>query len=91
MCFSSELLEPHMPLLKLSVYYQIIPQTELFGNVSLLYHNVSKQTAFLFEDQKIAHCIELRQASAADMYVEWKESPHVYMAARILNQNVPSL
>ena len=91
MCFSSEHIEKHIPLLDLSVYFQIVPQTELFRNVSLLYQNVTKQTVFLFEDQHIADCVEMRQAAAADMRHEWDTHPDVYMAARILNQNTPSL
>ena len=91
MCFSSENIEKYTPLLDISVYFQIVPHTELFHNVTLLYRNQTKQTVFLFEDQYIADCVEMQQAASADLISLAQTQPDVYMACRILNQNEPSL
>ena len=91
MCFSSENIEKYTPILDISVYHQIVPYTELFHTVTLLYRNHTKQTQFLFEDQHVADCIEMQQASSADLLQVHATQLDVYIACRILNQNEPSL
>ena len=91
MCFTSENIEKYTPILDISVYPQIVPFSELFHNVTLLYRNNTKQTQFIFSDQHIADCIQMQQASSADMWEIQQSQPDVYMACRILNQNSPSL
>ena len=87
MCFSSELVEPNIPILDLTIYPQYIPANELFRSFPLLYNNKSKQSAFLFKGQHVAHCIKLEPASTAQFRNIQDQHPGLFYAYRLLNQN----
>ena len=83
----SEQLEPWMPLLELSIYFQVLQISRVLSPFSLLYCNYTKQTVFIEQNQIVAHCTLMQHAGDDEMAHLSKINPPAFLAYRILRPN----
>ena len=80
----SEMVEPWVPLLDLSIYFQVVSISRIKSPFSLLYCNYTKQSIFLDINQVVAHCSLMRSAGDDDHAHLSKINPPASLACRIL-------